>query len=179
MRGRTVFGKDDARISRGTSRRSSDAERESPCARAGLRISGACAARRLSSATTLRRGSASAGVLEQLLGDAEQALAPLHLLPDFLRLHAGGDPEHDEIVDEVGAFLDDGVAAAVHRVDHDFDGLFGELLGHLGAAGAQQPRGARACRIAMPSGDHPVIEALDRISHAPTIAQVSLLVVNK
>src|ERR1051325_4579836 len=41
--------------------------------------------------------------LEQLLGDAEQPLAPVHLVPHVLRVDAGGDPQHDQIVEEMGA----------------------------------------------------------------------------
>ena len=62
-------------------------------------------------------------------------------------LHAGVHPEHHQIVEQVGAFADHGLGLAVHGVDHDFDGFLGQLLGHLGAAGAQQPRGARFGRI--------------------------------
>src|SRR5215472_15400127 len=41
--------------------------------------------------------------LEQLLGDAEEALAPVHLLPDVLRIDTRVRPENDEVVNEVGA----------------------------------------------------------------------------
>ena len=51
-------------------------------------------ARRLSSATTLRRGSTSDTSLRQLLGDAHQPLAPFHFLPDLFRRDACRDPEH-------------------------------------------------------------------------------------
>ena len=74
----------------------------------------------------------------------------------------------DEIIDEVGAFPHDRFAAAVHGVDHDLDGFFAELLGDLGAARAQQPRGARLRRIGMPGREDGLIKAIDRISHAPT-----------
>src|SRR5581483_1567644 len=127
----------------------------------------------------LARQLGVAALLRELLGYAHQALAPLHFLPDFLRLDSGRDPEHDQIVDEVRAFPHDRVAAAVHRVDHDLDGLFGELLRHLGTAGAQEPSRARARRISMPGRDDSAVEAVDRISHAERITQEPLLVVNK
>jgi hypothetical protein len=79
-------------------------------------------------------------LLRHLLGDAEQPLPPIHLSPDVIGFDAGGDPQHHEIVDEIGAFLDDGFAIAMHGIDHDLDRLLGELLGHFAAARAQQPR---------------------------------------
>src|SRR5277367_1478973 len=97
-------------------------------------------------------------LFRHLLGDAEEPLAAVHFLPDVLRLDAGGDPEHDEIIDQVGALFDDGFAIAVHGVDHNLDGLFGELLGHLAAARTQQPRRPRGRRIVLPAGVHRLIE---------------------
>src|SRR3954453_16773658 len=47
--------------------------------------------------------------LRQLLGNAEQAFPARHLGPDFLGIDVRRYPEHDEIVDEIGAFPDDGV----------------------------------------------------------------------
>ena len=52
-------------------------------------------------------------------------------------LHARMHPEHHQIVQQVGAFADNRLGLAVHGIDHDFDRLFGQLFGHLGAAGAQ------------------------------------------
>src|ERR1700759_662828 len=46
----------------------------------------------------------------QLLGDAEQMLAPLHLLPDVVGHYAGRRPQHGKIIEQVGAFADHGVA---------------------------------------------------------------------
>src|ERR1700736_7043069 len=59
--------------------------------------------------------------LGDLLGDAEQPLAAIHFLPDIFGADAGGDPEDDQIVEEIGAFLDHSVAIAVHRVDDYLD----------------------------------------------------------
>src|SRR3954452_18828443 len=42
--------------------------------------------------------------LWQLFGNPEQAFPTRHLGPDFLGIDARGYPEHDEIVDEIGAF---------------------------------------------------------------------------
>src|SRR5579883_2982637 len=47
--------------------------------------------------------------LRQLLGDAEHVLALPHLGPDLARLNAGRRPDHDQVVDQIGTFLDDGV----------------------------------------------------------------------
>src|SRR5215471_20872226 len=43
-------------------------------------------------------------LLGKLLGNSQQLFAALHLHPHVLGLDAGGDPEHDEIVEKVGAF---------------------------------------------------------------------------
>src|SRR5580704_6075155 len=111
--------------------------------------------------------------LHELLGDAEQAFAPLHLLPYLARAHAGGRPHHDEIVEEIGALAHDGIAVAVDRVDDDLDRFFGELLGDLGAAGAKQARGARYHGIGVPSLNYRFVKSLDRISHAAKINRKS------
>src|SRR5690242_20447479 len=105
-------------------------------------------------------------LFRHLLGDPEQPLAPLHLLPDILRTDAGGDPQHDEMVDEIGAFLDDRFAVAEHGIEDYLDRLLGELLRHLAAAGAQKPGGPRGRRIVVAAGECRVIEAGDRIRHA-------------
>src|SRR5271170_1681441 len=91
-------------------------------------------------------------LLRHFLGDAEQPLAAVHFLPDVFGADARGDPQHHEIIDEVGALFDHGLAVAVHGVDHDLDGLFGKLLGHLAAARAKQPRRPRGRRIVMAAG---------------------------
>src|SRR5262249_26780221 len=89
--------------------------------------------------------------LEQLLGDAEEALAPLHLLPDVLRIDTRVRPEDDEVVKEVGAFAHHGVAVAIQRVDDDLECFLAELLRHLGATGMHQ--GGRAgCRWVIAPG---------------------------
>ena len=62
-------------------------------------------------------------------------------------------------------FPDHGLRLAVHRIDDDLDRLFSELLGHLRAAGTQQPGGSRFLRIAAANSDHGVIKPSDRISH--------------
>src|SRR5215468_7845243 len=86
-------------------------------------------------------------LLRHFFGNAKEALAPVHFLPDVFGFDAGSDPQDDEIVDEIGAFLDDRFTIAVHRVDYDLDRLFGELLRHLAAARAQQARRPRGGRI--------------------------------
>src|SRR5437588_4893274 len=106
--------------------------------------------------------------LRHLFGDAKEPLAPVHLFPDIFRFDARGDPQHHEIVDEIGAFLDDGLAIAVHGVDHDLHGLLGELLRHLAAARAQQPRRPRGGRIVVTAGIGRLIEPGNRITHGPS-----------
>src|SRR5581483_2105885 len=63
--------------------------------------------------------------------DARAASSP----PDVGRLDAGDHPEHDKIVEEIGALADDRLDLSVHGIDDDLDGLFGELLCRLAAAG--------------------------------------------
>src|SRR5208282_1220094 len=104
-------------------------------------------------------------LLGHLLGHPQEPFAPVHLLPDVLRADAGSHPQHHEVVDEVGAFLDHSVAVAVHGIDDDFDRFFGKLFCHLAAAGAQQPRGPRGRRIVVTAGEGRAVEAVDRISH--------------
>src|SRR5215510_5332921 len=117
-------------------------------------------------------------ILGQLFGDAEQALAPLHLAPYVVRTHARRNPQHDEIVDEVGALAHDCVAVAVHGVDDDLDRLFGELLGHLGAASTQQAGRTRSRRIRLLGGRYGVIQPVDRITHTQTITRLAVYCVN-
>ena len=109
--------------------------------------------------------------LRQLLGDAEQVLAPFHLAPDVLGLHAGGCPQDGQVVEQIGALADHRVGLAVDGVDHDFDGFLGELLGHLGRAALKQPRRARRCRIEILGRDHRLIKPLERITHASKLIQ--------
>ena len=52
------------------------------------------------------------------------------------------------------------------RARPNLDRLFGELFGHFGPAGAQEPRGARFRRIRVADSDDGVVEAGDRITHA-------------
>src|ERR1700730_4935008 len=111
-------------------------------------------------------------LLRHLLGNPEQALAPVHFLPDILRPDARSDPQHHQMVDQIGAFLDDGIAVAEQGIEDHLDRFLGKLLRHLAAAGAQQPCGPRRRRIVVAAGERRVIEAGDRISHAAsTIAR--------
>src|SRR5688500_9672215 len=57
------------------------------------------------------------GSLGQLLGNAKQPLAPPHLGPDIPGLDASCDPQHNQVVHEVGAFLDHVLGLAVHGID--------------------------------------------------------------
>src|SRR5215831_15237319 len=52
-------------------------------------------------------------LLGKFLGNPQQPLAAFHLHPHVLGMDAGGDPEHDEIVEKVGAFAHHGFAIAV------------------------------------------------------------------
>jgi hypothetical protein len=65
----------------------------------------------------------------------------------------------------VGAFENDGFAIHLHRVEPDLDRLFGELLGHLLHAVAEQSRRARQRWIPPSGGQHRKIETVERITH--------------
>ena len=104
--------------------------------------------------------------LRNLLGDAEQPLAAVHLGPHVLGVDAGRNPEHDQIIEQIGAFPHDGLGVAAHGVDHHLDGFLGELLGHLAAARTQQARRPRGRRIGALGGDDGLMQAVERISHA-------------
>src|SRR6266567_8369326 len=52
-------------------------------------------------------------LLGKFLGNPQQLFAAFHLHPHVLGMDAGGDPEHDEIVEKVGAFAHHGIAIAV------------------------------------------------------------------
>src|SRR5262245_45836899 len=62
-------------------------------------------------------------LLRYFLGDAQEPFASIHLAPDVYGANAGRYPQHHQVVDQIGAFLDDCIAVAVHRVDHDLDCL--------------------------------------------------------
>jgi len=118
-----------------------------------------------------RRYTASeAERLNDLFGDTEHAFAAFHLHPDIVGMHSGGNPEHDQIVQEIGAFADHRFRLALHGVDYDLDRLFGEFFGHFGAPGAHQLGRPRFRGIGQLRRDHGVVETGDRISHAGTIS---------
>src|SRR5450830_954250 len=74
-------------------------------------------------------------ILWHFFGNSEHLLAPAHFGPDIVGMDPGVNPEHHEIIEQVGAFPDHGLGLAVHGVDYDLDRFLGKLLGHLVAAG--------------------------------------------
>src|SRR5262249_29576791 len=105
-------------------------------------------------------------LLGKLLGNSQQLFAALHLHPHVLGMDAGGDPEHDEIVEKVGAFAHHSIAIAVHGIDRHLDRLLRQLLGHLAAARAQQPRRPRGRRIGALGGENGLVKTIERITHS-------------
>jgi hypothetical protein len=91
-------------------------------------------------------------------------------MPDDLWIVARFLPQHDPVVEEIGALAHDRVVIAVQRVDHDLEGFLAELLGHLGTAGMQEARCPRGRGILMLCRQDGLVEPVDRISHARTIA---------
>src|SRR5215467_2738605 len=57
----------------------------------------------------------------RLLRDSADALAALQLVPHLLRTDAAGDPQHDQVIEHVGAFGDHCVAVAGDRLDQALD----------------------------------------------------------
>ena len=51
-----------------------------------------------------------------------------------------GDPEHDQVIQHVGALGDHRIAVAGDRLDQALDRFLAEFLRHLGGAARQQPR---------------------------------------
>src|SRR5580658_11012618 len=74
----------------------------------------------------------------ELLRDAEELLAPAHLRPDIGRIDAEGVPQDDEMIEEIGALVDDARATLAHRVEGDLGRFLDELLAHLGEAGGEE-----------------------------------------
>ena len=64
------------------------------------------------------------------------------------------------------AFADHRLGVAIDSVDHDLDGFFGKLLGHLGWATLKQPGGTRRSRIEILGREHRQIKPLKRIIHS-------------
>ena len=111
------------------------------------------------------------GRFRQLLGDAEQVFAPLHLAPDVLGLDAGRCPQNSQVIEQVGTLADHRRRVAVDCVDHDFDSFLGKLLGHLGGSALKQPRRARRCRVQIPGRDDSLIKPFERITHAQNLIE--------
>jgi hypothetical protein len=98
-------------------------------------------------------------------------LALFHLAPHVVGTHAGGGPQHGEIIQKVGALADDGFGLAVDGVDDDLDGLLRQLLRHLVGTALKQPGGSRNRRIEILGRDDCVIKPFERITHALKIIQ--------
>src|SRR6202011_4993215 len=111
------------------------------------------------------RGRRSYGGFRKLLRNAEHGLAAIHLGPDILGTDAGGGPQHRQVIKQVRAFSDHRLRVAVDGIDHDFDGFFGQYLGHPVRTMLKKPRRARYARIEILSREHRHIEPVERITH--------------
>jgi hypothetical protein len=63
------------------------------------------------------------GRFGQLLGNTELAGAPAHLGPHLVGADAAFVPQHDEVVDQIGALADDATRMVLHRLKGDLAGL--------------------------------------------------------
>src|SRR5262249_42451435 len=79
---------------------------------------------------------------------------------------AGGDPEHNEVVEKIGAFAHDRFAIAIRGVEHHLDRFLSELFCHFGATRAQQSGRPRFLWVGILSIDEGGVEAMEVISHA-------------
>ena len=68
------------------------------------------------------------------------------------------------MIEKVGTLAHERLAAAVERIDDDFERFLVELLGNLGASCLQQPRRPRHRRVELAGGEHGFVQAVDRIS---------------
>ena len=99
-------------------------------------------------------------------------------LPRLLQAYRDAGAFHTLL--NLSGFIDDeafvtksgdiGVVLRVQGVDDDLEGLFAELLRHLGAARVQETGRSRRGGILPLGGENGVIEPVDRISHGRRIA---------
>lgn len=78
-----------------------------------------------------------AGGFRQFLSDTERVGARLHLFPNVDGLNADVKPQHDQVVEQVGAFAHDAVLVAFDSLDGDLARLFDQFAGKLAPAGLQ------------------------------------------
>src|SRR6266849_7597961 len=98
-------------------------------------------------------------------------LAPLHLAPHVLGPDTGRRPQNGEVIEEIGALPDYRRGIAIDGIDHDFDGFFGQFLGHLGRAALEQPCSSRRGRIKILGRDDCEIKPFERITHPLKLIQ--------
>ena len=86
--------------------------------------------------------------LRQLLGDPLEPLAAVELAPDLGGCDAERDPACGDVVEQVRAFADRSPTVAPQCLEAQLDGLFRDLLGHLGEAVGKELRRARPAWVA-------------------------------
>src|ERR1700721_1604387 len=89
------------------------------------------------------RSSALAAVL---FVNARDALAALEFGGDVVRREAGGGPQHQQVVEHIGAFAGERGAVVVHRLDDGFERLLAEFTSDADRAEGEQLRGVGAVR---------------------------------
>ncbi len=78
----------------------------------------------------------------QLLGDTELVGTAAHLGPHFIGGDAAFVPQHDQVVEQIGALADDTARAVAHRFESDLAGLLDQFLRDLAPTRSEQTRGA-------------------------------------
>lgn len=104
-------------------------------------------------------------ILWQFFGNTEKPLAATHFRPDVVRSYASMDPEHNQIIEQIRTFADNGLGLAVEGVDNDLNGFLGQFLGHFRSPGLQQLGSARFRRIGSPGDENGAMQACNRIGH--------------
>src|SRR5579872_251785 len=93
-----------------------------------------------------------------------RAFASRQLRPHVGRRHAGIRPQHQEMIEEIGALADDARAVGAYRLDDQLDRLLAELLGDLRRAAAEQLGGVGFRRIGALAGRDHTVEPLQHFA---------------
>src|SRR5580658_2395656 len=96
------------------------------------------------------------------LGNPRAAGAGVERPPDILRRDTRRSPEHEQVIEEVGALGNDALSIAARSFDHRLDRLLAELLRDLDAALCKELRRVRRCSIAALAAGDEAIEPVER-----------------
>ncbi len=112
----------------------------------------------------------SAALPRRFLGQAGDTLSLRQLRPHVTRLDAGRRPQHQQMIEQVGALRRQFLATLGQRGDHHLDGLFAGLLGDPGAALGEQSRGIGCARV----GAAPAFDDVEQLLQNPAVETVAV-----